>query len=83
MSDTTGRPDWRHMKPGDFTGRRPKAPQAGRGLFSADELDAGGTEAMFGVDLWDGAPGDSAAAAVPTDPDPLPGLADGTITGPE
>ncbi|MEU4094449.1 hypothetical protein [Streptomyces sp. NPDC026673] len=78
MSDTTDRPDWRSMKPGDFTGRRPKAPQAGRGLFSADELDAGGTDPLFGVDLWDDAPG---AAAAPTDPEPLPGLADVPITG--
>ncbi|MDX2849345.1 hypothetical protein PV342_12920 [Streptomyces sp. PA03-3a] len=83
MSDTTDRPDWRSMKPGDFTSHRPRALQAGRGLFSADELDAGGTEALFGVDLWDGTLDASAATAAPNDPDPLPGLAGVTTTGPE
>ncbi|MFD3452761.1 hypothetical protein ACFWVC_11300 [Streptomyces sp. NPDC058691] len=66
MSDNTGSPDWQGMKPRDFTTRRPKAPHDGRGLFLVDELDAGGTEAMFGADLWDGDASPAGAAPAAT-----------------
>ncbi|MGW4047549.1 hypothetical protein [Streptomyces sp. NPDC004721] len=50
MSDTTGRPDWSRMKPADF-GRRIKPDQ--KALILVDELDAGGTDALFPVDEAD------------------------------
>ncbi len=52
------------MKPTDF-GVRNKAKQNGRALFLVDELDAGGTEALFSAGLWDDEPGTSPAGADP------------------
>ncbi|MFD7769821.1 hypothetical protein [Streptomyces sp. NPDC059787] len=60
MSDTTGRPDWRRMGPGDF-GRRVEPSQDA--LFLIDEPDACGTDTLdgfgYGASLWGGPAGDT------------------------